>query len=54
MSNLDYPQPVSHSVRYALAMAVVQLLCMTVAYETIRSVRVAVNRHCHISSTNAR
>ena len=32
-------------------MAVVQLLCMTGAYETICSVRVAINRQCHISST---
>jgi len=40
------------STGIALAMAVVQLLCMTGAYKTIRSVRVAVNRQCHISSTN--
>jgi len=36
----------------ALAMAVLQRLCMNVAYQTIRSVRMAVNRQCHISSTN--
>jgi len=30
------------------------ILCTTGAYEMIRSVRVVVNRQCHISSTNAR
>ena len=45
------------STGIALVMAVVQLLCMTGAYETIHSVRVAtvaINRQYHISSTNAR